>query len=100
MVITILEAHVAPENLDALKQAYQDGIQQLESQIVQTFLINSTTDSTLWRIVTVWHSREALQEMRRSTETPRGVLMFRAAKAEPTLSVFDVIAHASQSARK
>jgi len=40
----------------------------------------------------VWR-REALDEYRRSVETPGGVLRFRAAGAEPTLSIFDVAVH-------
>jgi len=38
--------------------------------------------------------------MRASGETPRGVLMFRAARAEPKLAVFDVHAHAASPARR
>ncbi len=98
MVITILEAHVALEKAAALEQAYQAAIAKLDPGIKQTFLLHSATDSTLWRIVTVWHSREALDEVRQSGQTPRGVLMFRAAGAEPTLSIFDVAAHASEAA--
>ena len=98
MVITILEAHVAPGNVDRLEAAYQQGIEHLDAGITQTFLARGSSDSALWRIVTVWESRAALDEMRRSGVTPRGVLMFRAADAEPVLSVFDVVAHAMASA--
>ncbi len=45
--------------------------------------------------MTVWQSRQALDEMRQSNETPRGVLIFRAVQAEPVLSVFDVAAQGS-----
>jgi heme-degrading monooxygenase HmoA len=99
MVITILEARVSPEKSAALEQAYQTAIVNLDSGIKQTFLLHSATDSTLWRIVTVWRSREALEEVRQSGQTPRGVLMFRAAEAEPTLSIFDVAAHAEQAGK-
>lgn len=93
MVITILEAHVAPEKAGLLEEAYKRGIERLDAGIAQTFLLRSPKDSNVWQIVTAWQSREALDEMRRSGDTPRGVLMFRAADAEPILSVFDVIAH-------
>jgi len=94
MVMTILEARVAPEKQGALEAAYKAGTEHKPPQLAQTFLIQSAADPTLWRIVSIWHSREALDEMRRSTETPAGVLMFRAAGAESTLSVFNVTAHA------
>lgn len=94
MVITILEAHVAPDKAALLEAAYKQGIQHLDAGITQTFLLRGSKDAGLWRIVTVWQSREVLEAMRRSGDTPRGVLMFRAAEAEPSLSIFDVMAHA------
>jgi hypothetical protein len=94
MVMTILEAHVSKENWVALEQAYQQGIQHKDAGIVQTFLTHSLKDADLWRIQTVWQSREALDAMRSSGETPRGVLMFRSAKAEPSLSIFEITQHA------
>jgi quinol monooxygenase YgiN len=93
MVITILEAQVAAEKATLLEQAFNQGIQRLDAGIAQTFLLRSSKDPGLWRIVTVWQSRDALDAMRRTGDTPRGVLMFQAAGAEPTLSVFDVVAH-------
>lgn len=95
MVLTILEAHVDPQNVAALQAAFTDGIRMLDPGITQTFLVNSGSDPALWRILTFWASREALDQMRDSDETPRGLLMFRAAGAQPTLSIFDVSAHAS-----
>jgi hypothetical protein len=38
----------------------------------------------------LWTSREALMAMRQQGGTPAGVLMFRAAGAEPSLSVYEV----------
>jgi hypothetical protein len=95
MVMTIVEAKVARENWPALKEAYEAGTERPPSQLVETFLVHESPESTLWRIVGLWPSREALEEMRQSTGTPGAVLMFRAAGAEPTLSVFDVAAHAA-----
>ncbi len=94
MVITVLEAHVPSENWSTLEQTYQDAIKQLDAGIVRTLLLHNFTDPTLWRIETIWQTREALDAMRRSGETPRGVLIFRAAGAEPILSIFDVTAQA------
>jgi len=98
MVMTILEANVAPEKAAILEEAYSRGIEKLDAGIAQTFLIHGSREPDLWRIVTVWESRAALDEMRRSGETPRGVIMFHAAGAEPALTVFDVVAQAVASA--
>jgi quinol monooxygenase YgiN len=94
MVITILEAHVAPDNVLTLETMYKHEIEHLDAGITQTFLLRDVKDAGLWRIVTVWESRAALDAMRQSGQTPRGVVMFRAAQAEPLLSIFDVVTHA------
>ena len=90
MVITILEAHVDAERWAGFEMDFKERSRALPRQMVQTFLLQDTADQTLWRIVSVWKSREALQEMRDSGETPTGVIMFRSAGAEPKLSIFNV----------
>ncbi len=90
MVMTILEARVSFENWPALERAYSQAIELDEPGLVQTFLIHNKKEPELWRILTVWQSQEALDAMRNSGETPRGVLIFREANAEPSLSVFEI----------
>ena len=90
MAMTVLEAHVAQPNWLKLSQAYAEKTKNLPPGLIQTFLVQSRTDNTLWRIISVWESRAALEDMRRTTETPGGVLIFRAAGAEPKLSVYSV----------
>jgi hypothetical protein len=90
MILTVLEAHVDPANQGTLHAAYGDAAHdQLPTGLVRSTLSHATHDSTLWRIETLWESREALEAMRGSG-TPRGILIFRAAGAEPTLSVYVV----------
>ena len=97
MVMTILEAYVERQHWNALISAYNSGIKSLDPGIVQTFLVQSKSDPTVWRIMTLWEGQEALDTMRQSGETPRGVLMFRSAEAQPVLSVFEVHSQASTS---
>ncbi len=93
MVMTVVEAHVEQTQWAALERAYREGTEQgLPPQMVQTFLVQSTDEPTLWRGLSGWRSREELLEMRRSTETPAAILMFRAAGAEPRVSIFTVAA--------
>ena len=94
MVMTILEANVDREHWQDLEAVYKTETKALDPGIVQTFLVHSRKDDTTWRIMTIWESREALEAMRQSGETPRGVVMFRAAKAEPVLSVFEIVSRA------
>ncbi len=93
MVLTILEAHVAPEQWETLKQAYQQAGARLPPQQVENFLTQSVEDPTRWQLCAMWKSREALEEYRQSVQTTGGVLIFRAAGAEPTLMLFDVHGH-------
>jgi len=93
MVMSVLEAHVPPANWDALRQSYEARARVLPPQIVESFLAQSVADSTIWRILTVWRSREALDQVRQSGETPTGVLIFRDAGAEPALTIFTVWAN-------
>lgn len=95
MVMTILEAHVEPAKSSGLEKEFTEATKKLDEGITQTLLVKSLSDPTLWRILTIWSSREALNAMRSSGETPRGVLLFRAAGAEPALSIFDVRAHSA-----
>jgi hypothetical protein len=92
MVITILEATVEPANIDVLQETYQNAVEHLDEGIVQTLLLHSLKDTAIWQIVTIWENRLALEKMRQSGVTPRGLLIFRAANAEASLTIFDVIA--------
>jgi quinol monooxygenase YgiN len=95
MVMTVLEAHVAPEKSDALQAAFERGRNRLPSQMIETFLVRDRGDATLWRGISVWKSSAALDEYRASVETPGGVPMFRSVGAEPSLQIFDVVVHGS-----
>ena len=92
MIQTVLEASVADERVAALQAAYAAaGAGHLPSGMVWTQLVRDVREPQRWRMETWWASREALEAMR-SAGTPAGVLMFRAAGAEPMLSVFEVAA--------
>lgn len=90
MVITILEAHVEANRWSDFENDFRERTKELPPQMVQTFLLQDVSDKTLWRIISVWKSREALEEMRNSGEIPTGVIMFRSAGADPKLSIFNV----------
>jgi hypothetical protein len=89
-VITILEAHVEEMNWSVLQNDFKMRTVELPPQMLQTFLLQDSADLTLWRIMSVWKSRDALNEMRNSGETPTGILMFRNVGAEPKLSIHNV----------
>ena len=94
MVLTVLEARVQTDRVRDLKSAFEETkALPIPPFIVQSMLVRSDQDPDVWRITTVFRSREDLAAMRASGQTPRGVAMFREAGAEPTLSIFDVADH-------
>lgn len=96
MAITVLEAPVAADRVSDLEHAYQERTAQIPPDIIETFLVRDTRDTSVFRIITVWAIREALEKMRASGVKPTGVQIFEAAGATPALSVFDVIVHRKQ----
>ena len=103
MMITMIKARVAKENWHLLEQAYQRSSGQTPPGLEQSFLIRGVEDDEVWQIVTVWSGAASLQQIQQSKEagiTPRGVLMFREAHAEPTHSVFEVVQHLVPSSKE
>ena len=94
MVVTMLEATVAADKEEDLVREFSGLTGGLPPFIIETFLLRAA-DSGLWRIVSVWRSREDLESYRATVQTPAGVRVFRAAGAEPTLTVFEVATHAA-----
>lgn len=93
VIITILEARVAPEGWDKLKSSYAVLLAHRPPEIVHTYLAQDEADAACWRIITVWRSREFLdREAQEFREPAPGTLMFRAAGAEPTVSIWEVCA--------
>ncbi len=94
MVMTVLEAHVASGQWNAFRQLFTEKSSSTPPQMVESVLVQSTADPTLWQIIALWHSRQALEEYRQSTGTPGGVLIFRAVGANPTLTILEVVVNA------
>jgi heme-degrading monooxygenase HmoA len=100
MVVTMLEASVHPDRVEELERRFQELSADLPPMIRETFLVRGADEARHWRIITVWSSQEGLREMQEQTRAagtkPGGVLVFEAAGATPTLTVFDVRSHAAR----
>jgi quinol monooxygenase YgiN len=99
MIITVLAARIMPEYWQKFRDSYEAGTKHLPAMILETFLVQDHNEQELWRIITVWKSYDALQTYRQSVSVPDGVLWFRAANAEPSLALWDVIYQAKQDDR-
>jgi heme-degrading monooxygenase HmoA len=92
LVVTVLEARVAPERAADLQTAYAEAAGgPFPPGLVRSTLLRHANDPTHWRIETIWQSHDALAAMR-SAGKPRGLQIFEAAGAAPSLNVFDAIA--------
>ena len=91
MIMTVLQANIEPENWLALQDAYKAGTRHLPEQMIESFLVQSNEDPTLWRGIAIWRSRAEFEEYRHTVDTPGGIWMFRSAGAEPNLTIFNVV---------
>jgi quinol monooxygenase YgiN len=94
MVITQVDGRVGASRWQDLRDAYRAAIEEFNPGMVRTYLLQDTDDRTLWRIATVWSSMAALDEYRRSVETPGAFLLFQSVGAEPSRTIFEVAEHA------
>jgi quinol monooxygenase YgiN len=97
VIVTILEAHVAEDGWEELRVRFDELVRRLPPQLIATSLMQDARDRERWRLTTAWKSRDALQQYRDAVDTPEGVLLFRAAGAEPNLDVFEVVAQAENA---
>jgi heme-degrading monooxygenase HmoA len=101
MILTVLEARLDDGADEALQSAYATAIAAGDRPpgLVHSELIRDANDPRRWRIQTWWESRQALQELRSQGTPPAGILMFRSAGAEPSVSIFEVISELSRAAQ-
>jgi heme-degrading monooxygenase HmoA len=93
----MVQGSVPQNNQETLQLAYQELVSAgLPPSILQTFLLRRADDRAVCRIVTIWKSMEALQEVRQAPEPPAAVGVFRQAGVEPSVEIFEVVHMASQ----
>jgi len=92
MLITMVEGSVPQSKQQALEDAYRSFVERgLPAGALQTYLLRGAEEQKIWRIVTIWVSREALDTIRASDDGMPALRMFKAADVQPTLQLFDVV---------
>lgn len=56
----------------------------------RSMLLQDTNEKDLFRISTLWESREVLEQMRKDSKVPFAVQIFRMHGAEPNVRIFEV----------
>lgn len=87
--MTILQGDVSEEKTTILISNYKNALKQKESGMLKTFLVQDIKTPVVWKIITIWENKEVLEKMR-SLGTPKGVLIFRSAGTEPSLSINEI----------
>jgi len=93
MVLVIMEAHVPPEQEETLTRAYAHVMRHRPGGVLQSMLTQDSHDPTLWRILTVWESHEALEAHYRSNTTMPSAFAFHLAGLVPVATSSEVIAY-------
>ena len=100
LIVTVPEARVPADRAHDLQSAYSEAARgPLPNGLASSTLLRDTADPTLWRIQTVWASRDHLMAMRDAGK-PKGVQMFEAAGATPSLCIRDVVAEIAPPASR
>ena len=89
-IMTVLEAHIPPEQWAALTEGYARIQSQRPTELVASYLVQNAADPTLWRTVGVWSSQQAFDDFRASAPVPPPMALFRSLGAEPTLALFEI----------
>ncbi|MDW7727516.1 MAG: antibiotic biosynthesis monooxygenase family protein [Candidatus Methanoperedens sp.] len=58
--------------------------------LLRSSLLRNSDNPEIYRIETVWESREALDKMRSSVQTPKAVELFQKVRASPRLEIYDI----------
>jgi len=91
-VITIVEGKVPISKAKEFETAYESLKQAtLTPGLVRSSLLRKNDNPEIYRIETVWESRDALEKMRSSTQTPKAIELFLKVKATLRLEIYDVV---------
>jgi len=90
-VMTVVEGRIPKPKMREFQAMYASVRDQAKPPgWKRSMLLHDPENEGLYRISTLWESREALEEMRRSTKVPFAVQIFRTHGAEPNVRIFEV----------
>jgi hypothetical protein len=96
MLITIIEAQVPASKWSDLEIEYRKKIRHVPPQLKETFLIHDVSHRDVWRILSIWVSKEAYEQAVHHQYHETCMEIFRDLEIEATRRVFDVPAHHMQ----
>jgi quinol monooxygenase YgiN len=91
MYVTILSGHVSHENWNPLKKSFAQVGRRPPLGLLQSVLVQSEDDPTLWQIISFWPSKEVFKEAERKEETNICVKLFCDAGSVPNRRGFPIV---------
>lgn len=89
-VVTMVSARIAPDRVPEVTGPFSEALRAgLPGERRQTSLLRG--DGDVWRLVTVWRSREDLEDYLASVEEPFARRLFREAGGMPEVEIFEVV---------
>ncbi len=90
-VMTVVEGRVPILRAGDFEAAYASVKDQVKPPgWKRSMLLRDTKEEGLYRVSTLWETREALDEMRKSTSVPVAIALFRNVGVEPNLRIFEI----------
>ncbi len=90
-VMTVVEGRVSRSRIGEFEEAYATIKEQAKPPgWKRSMLLRDTGEQGLYRISTLWESREALDKMRKNSRVPVALALFRDVGVEPNVRVFEI----------
>ena len=89
-VITAVEGRVPVSKEEEFETAYAS-VGAFPPGLIRSSLLRNNNNPEVYRIETVWESREALERMRSSTQTPEAIKLFQKVGVKPQLEIYEVV---------
>ncbi len=90
MFVTIVQGQVAHEHWERLRQQYERHTHSIPDGLMETFLVQSNEEPTLWQILTFWQSQEIAEQTRGQKKTSASEVIFLNCDSVPQRSTFQV----------
>ena len=91
-IVTVVEGAVPAGKEAELEQAFKEAKQQAAPQgLLTSTLLRNVNQPQIYRIQTVWLSKEVLEKMRQTTATPKAFELFQKVGAKAQLQVYEEV---------
>jgi hypothetical protein len=91
MYVTILSGHVSHENWNPLNKSFELVSKHTPARLLESVLVQSEDDLTLWQIISFWPSKDVFKEAERKDETNLCVKLFCDAGSVPSRRGYTVV---------